>query len=118
MMHFVRFLSVRITFKYSGEQKNLEDDIDGYSFRLPKTNMQMCEIGTALHNCVASYAESVEEKECTIVYAEKDGQYKICIELQENKIYQERIDRNAAPTGEEKAVLSKWHERHGLKIVV
>ena len=107
-----------ITFKYSGEQKNLEDDIDGYSFRLPKTNMQMCEIGTALHNCVASYAESVEEKECTIVYAEKDGEYKICIELQENKIYQERIDRNAAPTGEEKAVLSKWHERHGLKIVV
>lgn len=107
-----------ITFKYTGEQKKLEDDIDGYSFRLPKTNMQMCEIGTALHNCVASYAESVEKKECTIVYVEKDGQYKICIELQENKIYQERIDRNAAPTGEEKAVLSKWHERHGLKIVV
>ena len=107
-----------ITFKYSGEQKKLEDDIDGYSFRLPKTNMQMCEIGTALHNCVASYAESVEKKECTIVYVEKDGQYKICIELQENKIYQERIDRNAAPTEEEKAVLSKWHERHGLKIVV
>lgn len=107
-----------ITFKYSGEQKNLEDDIDGYSFRLPKTNIQMCEIGTALHNCVASYTESVEKKECTIVYVEKDGQYKICIELQENKIYQERIDRNAAPTEEEKAVLSKWHERHGLKIVV
>lgn len=107
-----------ITFKYTGEQKKLEDDIDGYSFRLPKTNMQMCEIGTALHNCVASYAESVEKKECTIVYVEKDGQYKICIELQENKIYQERIDRNEAPTGEEKAVLSKWHERHGLKIVV
>ena len=107
-----------ITFKYSGEQKKLEDDIDGYSFRLPKTNMQMCEIGTALHNCVASYAESVEEKECTIVYAEKNGQYKICIELRGKEVCQERIDRNEAPTGEEKAVLSKWHERHGLKIVV
>ena len=107
-----------ITFKYSGEQKNLEDDIDGYSFRLPKTNMQMCEIGTALHNCVASYAESVEEKECTIVYAEKDGEYKICIEVRGKEVCQERIDRNEAPTGEEKAVLSKWHERHGLKIVV
>ena len=107
-----------ITFKYTGEQKNLEDDIDGYSFRLPKTNMQMCEIGTALHNCVASYAESVEEKECTIVYAEKDGEYKICIEVRGKEVCQERIDRNAAPTGEEKAVLSKWHERHGLKIVV
>ena len=107
-----------ITFKYSGEQKNLEDDIDGYSFRLPKTNMQMCEIGTALHNCVASYAEIVEGKECTIVYAEKDGEYKICIEVRGKEVCQERIDRNEAPTGEEKAVLSKWHERHGLKIVV
>ena len=107
-----------ITFKYSGEQKNLEDDIDGYSFRLPKTNMQMCEIGTALHNCVASYAESVEEKECTIVYAKKDGEYKICIEVRGKEVCQERIDRNEAPTEEEKAVLSKWHERHGLKIVV
>lgn len=107
-----------ITFKYTGEQKKLEDDIDGYSFRLPKTNMQMCEIGTALHNCVASYAESVEGKECTIVYAEKDGEYKICIEVRGKEVCQERIDRNAAPTGEEKAVLSKWHERHGLKIVV
>ena len=107
-----------ITFKYSGEQKNLEDDIDGYSFRLPKTNMQMCEIGTALHNCVASYTESVEGKECTIVYAEKDGEYKICIEVRGKEVCQERIDRNEAPAGEEKAVLSKWHERHGLKIVV
>ena len=107
-----------ITFKYSGEQKKLEDDIDGYSFRLPKTNMQMCEIGTALHNCVASYAEIVEGKECTIVYAEKDGEYKICIEVRGKEVCQERIDRNETPTGEEKAVLSKWHERHGLKIVV
>ena len=107
-----------ITFKYTGEQKKLEDDIDGYSFRLPKTNMQMCEIGTALHNCVASYAEIVEGKECTIVYAEKDGEYKICIEVRGKEVCQERIDRNEAPTGEEKAVLSKWHERHGLKIAV
>ena len=103
-----------ITFKYTGEQKNLEDDIDGYSFRLPKTNMQMCEIGTALHNCVASYAEIVEGKECTIVYAEKDGEYKICIEVRGKEVCQERIDRNAPPAGEEKQVLAKWHERHGL----
>ena len=103
-----------ITFKYTGEQKNLEDDIDGYSFRLPKTNMQMCEIGSALHNCVASYAEIVESKECTIVYAEKDGEYKICIEVRGKEVCQERIDRNAPPADEEKQVLAKWHERHGL----
>ena len=106
-----------ITFKYTGEQKNLEDDIDGYSFRLPKTNLQMCEIGTALHNCVASYAESVDEKECTIVYAAKDGEYKICIEVRGKEVCQERIDRNDHPAGEEKQVLAKWHERHGLSVL-
>lgn len=104
----------KITFKYSVEQEELEDDIDGYSFRLPKTNFQMCEIGTSLHNCVASYADSVRKKNCTIVYAKKNEEYKICIELREKRICQERIDRNAEPAAEEKNVLKKWHEKHGL----
>lgn len=106
-----------IVFKYSREQEKLEDDIDGFSFRLPKDSYQLCEIGTALHNCVASYAESVEKKECTIVYVQKDGQYKICIEVREKEIVQERIDRNASPGAEENSVLEKWHGRHALRSV-
>ena len=106
-----------IVFKYSMEQKSLEDDIDGYSFCLPKDSYQLCEIGTALHNCVASYGEGVQKKECTIVYVQKDGQYKICIEVRGKEIVQERIDRNASPGEEEKLVLKKWHERHALRSV-
>ena len=106
-----------IVFEYSREQEKLEDDIDGFSFRLPKDSYQLCEIGTALHNCVASYAESVEKKECTIVYVQKDGQYKICIEVREKEILQERIDRNASPGTEENSVLEKWHGRHALRSV-
>ena len=100
-----------IVFKYSREQKKLEDDIDGYSFRLPKDSYQLCEIGTALHNCVANYGEGVRKKECTIVYTQKDGQYKICIEVRGKKIVQKRIDRNERPGEEENSVLEKWHER-------
>ena len=103
-----------IVFKYSREQEKLEDDIDGYSFRLPKDSYQLCEIGTTLHNCVASYGEGVRKKECTIVYVQKDGQYKICIEVRGKEIVQERIDRNASPGEEENSVLKKWHERHAL----
>lgn len=105
----------KIVFKYTEEQKKLEDEIDGYIFRLPQTSYQMCEIGTALHNCVASYANSVRDKECTIVYAKKDDSYSICIEVRKNEVRQERIDRNAYPSEEQKKVLYKWHERHGLK---
>ncbi|MBO5117523.1 MAG: PcfJ domain-containing protein, partial [Treponema sp.] len=105
-----------IVFKYSNEQKKLEDDIEGFSFRLPKDSYQLCEIGTALHNCVASYAENVQKQECTIVYVQKNGEYKICIEVRGNEIVQERIDRNASPSEEEKAVLEKWHDSHGHKV--
>ena len=79
------------------EVEELEDDIDGYSFRLPKDSYQLCEIGTALHNCVASYGERVAKEECTIVYAQKNGEYKICIEVRGKEIVQERIDRNERP---------------------
>ncbi len=105
-----------IVFKYSNEQKKLEDDIEGFSFRLPKDSYQLCEIGTALHNCVASYAENIQKQECTIVYVQKNGEYKICIEVRGNEIVQERIDRNASPSEEEKAVLEKWHDSHGHKV--
>ena len=59
----------KITFKYSQAQQALEDDIDGYSFRLPQNSFQLCEIGTTLHNCVASYAEKVSKNESTISFA-------------------------------------------------
>lgn len=110
-----RVKNKNIVFKYSHEQEKLEDDIEGYIFRLPKDSYQLSEIGTALHNCVASYAESVQEEKCTIVYAQKDGEYKICIEVQGKEIVQERVDRNARANEEETALLLKWHERHGLK---
>ncbi len=103
-----------VTFKYTYEEKRLEDEIDGYKFCLPENSYQLCEIGTALHNCVASYADRVKEKECTIVYAAKDDKYKICIELQGKKICQERTDHNELPEKEEQKVLYKWHDRHAL----
>ena len=73
-------------FKYSEEQKKLEDKIDGYSFCLPKDSWQLCEIGTNLHNCVASYADDVLKKRCTIVYASKENEYKICIEVNDKTV--------------------------------
>lgn len=103
-----------ITFEYTDEQKRLEDEIDGYKFCLPENSYQLCEIGTAMHNCVASYADRVKEKQCTIVYAEKDDKYIFCIEVQKNRIVQERLDHNGTPQKEEQKILDKWHERHSL----
>ena len=105
-----------ITFSYSQDQKDLEDDIDGYSFRLPENSYKLCDIGTVLHNCVASYADQVSEKKCTIVYATKEDHYQICIEVDGNEVMQERVDHNRQPDSKEKLILQKWHDRHDLKI--
>ncbi len=104
-----------IKFRYSEKQKKLEDEIDGLKFRLPVNSDQLCEIGTCLHNCVASYADKVKKHESTIVYAEKDGQYKICIEIKDGLAVQERVDRNKRPDPEMRGILSEWHNRHGIR---
>ena len=106
----------RINFSYTDEEKALEDEIDGYLFRLPKTSYQLCEIANTLYNCAASYVDKVQKKDCTIVYAEKDGKYRICIEVQGNEIIQERIHHNKDPEKEERTALRKWHKKHKLTI--
>ena len=105
-----------ITFSYSDEQKALEDEIDGYCFCLPKNSYELCEIGNVLHNCVASYSERVKNKECTIVCATKDGEYKICIEVRGKGVFQERVDRNRVPDKEQRVLLAKWRGRHKLQL--
>ena len=111
-----RYENKNITFTYTDDQKKLEDDIDGYSFRLPENSYQLCEIGTSLHNCVASYASLVKKKDCTIVYATKNDKYKICIEVRGNEVWQQRMDHNQAPGKEQEYLLSKWREKHNLRL--
>ena len=111
-----RYENKNITFTYTDEQKKLEDDIDGYCFRLPENSYELCEIGTSLHNCVATYASSVKDKACTIVYATKDDKYEICIEVRKNEVWQQRMDHNKNPDKEQQEVLSKWRTRHNLQL--
>ena len=102
------------TFKYTAKQRALCDSIDGYEFCLPENTYELLEIGTVLHNCVATYDKKVLKKKCTIVYAKKAGEYKICIEIRGNEIIQERTNHNADPSKAEQKILEKWHLRHNL----
>lgn len=110
-----RYENKNIVFSYTDEEKNLEDEIKGYSFRLPKDSYQLCEIGSALHNCVASYSERIKNKECLIVYVTKDDEYKICVEVRGKETFQERIDRNYIPTIDQRILLARWRGKHGLR---
>ena len=104
-----------IKFRYTKNEKKLEDSIDGYKFMLPADSNKLCEIGAILHNCVATYTKKVKRKECTIVYAEKNGEVELCIEVVNDEVNQELTKYNSKPTEEQTSVLKKWHDRHNLK---
>ena len=74
-----------IIFNYAAEQESLEDEIDGYTFKLPADSNTLRKIGARMHNCVFSYTDWIIGGSCTIVYAEQLGRPEICIELSSHK---------------------------------
>lgn len=103
-----------VIFKYDKAQKKLQDEIEGWKFLLPKDSYTLKDIGMALHNCVASYKESVISKRCTIVYAIFENEFRLCIEVRGKNVHQYRADRNATPSGEDFRIFKIWAEKHKL----
>mgnify|MGYP002854950013 CR=1 FL=1 len=107
----------KVVFKYSSEQRSLEDEIGDYEFFLPKDSYQLCEIANALHNCVASYVDSIIDNTCTIVAAKKNEKITLCIEVQEKLIWQQRTIYNADPIEADAEALKIWREKHNLEFI-
>lgn len=103
-----------IDFVYNPKQKELEDEVDGYHFCLPGSSDMLRTLGSKLHNCVASYKKKVLKSECLIVFAHKDGEYRLCIEVRGDIVWQQRADHNENPKGEDLAALTKWEAKHKL----
>lgn len=101
-------------FVYTEHEKSLEDEIDDYSFKLPKDYYQLVDVATTLHNCAASYKHRILDKKTLVIYAAKNNKYTLCIEVRGNVIHQQRADRNSTPIGEDYDVLKKWRSKHNL----
>ncbi len=103
-----------VEYSYRAEQLSLCDKIEDYEFLLPENTNMLCDIGAAMHNCVASYNKRIQRKSCTIVYVKKSDNYELCIEVRQNQIFQELARYNEDPSDEQKKILEKWHARHKL----
>ena len=104
-----------VDFVYTDEEKSLEDSIDGYQFILPKDYYELVNVATALHNCAASYKKRILTKKTLVMYAKKDEQYCLCIEVRGKTVHQERADRNSTPVGADSLVMKKWRQHHNLE---
>lgn len=61
--------------------KRLEATIDGYEFSVPKETHALVDIGTKLHNCVATYTDRVIKGAVAIVAVSKNNELQACIEV-------------------------------------
>lgn len=107
-----------VTFKYSEAELSLEDSVLDYDFYLPKESAELINLGSTLHNCVGSYAESVLAKECTIVAAKQDNFPVLCIEVRNlSTVNQVRANFNSRPSEKQKEAFDIWCKRHKLSYI-
>lgn len=103
-----------LPFKYFDEELKLKDTIHSYKFLLPKDIEELMTIGDKLNNCVASYGDSVFSKKSLIVYAVKNDEIRICIEIVGNVARQYYGKNNCNLTGEDKKVFEQWAFKHNI----
>lgn len=107
-----------IPIKYTPKEMNLQCEIDGYKFFLPKDTGEIRLIGLKMKHCVGSYANRVLNKEALIVgIKDQKEEYKVCIELSRDgkSLIQSKKKFNAPTTGELAEVVVKWLKMNKIK---
>lgn len=103
----------------------LAGTVDGYEFSLPKETHELVDVGTILHNCVATYANRVVGGETAIVTVKKDNKLLACIEVvpkfkagRFNEIHQAKIFGNdrASRDAELNNAIIDWADKTNLFI--
>ena len=104
---------------YTDEEKSLEWENGGYKFCLPEDTKRLVDIGSYMNICVGHlYRDKAVNKECTIVYAIKDKEYELCIELLKRnnrfRLIQRSAFNNQDPHGNDMAILKQWCRVKGV----
>ena len=98
---------------YSDEEKSLEWENEGYKFCLPEDTNRLVDIGSKMNICVGHlYRDKAVNKECTIVYAKKEDEYELCIEVSKHnnrfRLVQRSSFNNSDPHGNDMAIFKQW----------
>ena len=109
---------LRREIKYFSYEEDLECEINGYRFELPRYTDEFADVGREMNNCVASYIpDDSYYKNSLIVVVRKDGRCKACIEVKTDKfdICQALGANNKQLAGEDLIAVNIWAEKMLLK---
>lgn len=115
--YYQKIKSANIHITYSNYEKSLEDNINGFEFRLPEDTYKLIDVGNNMHMCVGSlYSDKAVEKKCTIVVVTYLNKYVACIEVKNNSIVQAKGPFNSRLKGDVFNSIIEWANKHKLNI--
>lgn len=102
-----------LAISYTEEEQQLAWESDGYQFCLPEDTDRLLDIGAKMNICVGHlYREKALTKGCTIVYAKKDDEYELCIEVHKEgdlfRLIQRSAFSNHNPKGSALLAFKSW----------
>lgn len=86
--------------------------IDNYEIRLPKNGRELHDWADALHNCMASYYESIVQDETLIYGFFLNNEIEFAVEIIEGSLIQASRTCNQDLLQEQQKVLEKWLKRY------
>ncbi|MBO4319152.1 MAG: PcfJ domain-containing protein [Treponema sp.] len=86
-----------------------------WNFLVAKDSETLRTIGSQMHNCVASYTESVIKRLSTIIYATNKRKFKICIEIAPNMVIRQAYGPcNQKLSGDSLNIFNLWCHQKNL----
>lgn len=100
---------------YNDREAELEEELGGYDFVLPKETYDLTRCGRIMNICVGSYDQRVLEGLSTIVFVKTGNNYNACLEVQGKKLVQAKTHCNNYPEGELKSTIEEWCKAHKIR---
>ncbi|DAB34039.1 MAG TPA: hypothetical protein CFH82_07440 [Sulfurospirillum sp. UBA12182] len=101
-----------IVFTYSKNEKRLVSKIDDYEIKLPQNGPELKEWGDTLHNCLITYASTIEDKISCIYAFYNKKKIEFAVEIQAGRIIQQSSFYNQKLTKKQQIILKKWRVKY------
>jgi hypothetical protein len=105
-----------VTIPYVEDAYKLEDNLNGYEFKLAIDTQELRVIGREMNICVGSYGIKSLRKQCTIVFVRLNNKVKVCIELSGDMktLKQAKVNSNHLPQDQDLEVIKKWMTKNKI----
>lgn len=97
--------------------ENLVYNDNRYQIKVPKSPMEMAEVGKKLKICVGSYATAVARRNTQVLWLCKEDKEIVAIEVRNGRLIQAKAENNHFPNAEEEAFIKRWCKEKTIDIV-